>query len=146
MAARRWGGLRQDSGLPDSMSLLCFSPCCILANRCQQPYRNREGEGSAGGGVAGKGSRMGWHVTQAPGREPNCLAVRGPSLAQQSCDESAEIDYHLLVFNKHGGMGSGGEMGEEAGQCLFKCVSLFLFFKKNVFLSLSARTRKEDKA
>ena len=30
-------------------------------------------------------------------------------------------------------MGSGGEMGEEAGQCLFKCMSFFLFFKKKFF-------------
>lgn len=91
-------------------------------------------EGSAGGGVAGKGSRMGWHVTQAQGR--NQTAWLSGVLHLHSClaTNLLGIDYHLLVFNKHGGgMGSGGEMGEEAGQCLFKCMSLFLFFKKNVF-------------
>ena len=31
-------------------------------------------------------------------------------------------------------MGSGGEMGEEAGQCLFKCMYFFLFFKKKKFI------------
>ena len=55
------------------------------------------------------------------------------------------IGCHLLVLNKQGGgMGSGGEMGEEAGQCLFKCMYFFLFFKKKIyFKSLSARTRKQ---
>lgn len=84
--------------------------------------------------MAGKGSRMGWHVTQAQGR--NQTAWLSGVLHLHSClaTNLLGIDYHLLVFNKHGGgMGSGGEMGEEAGQCLFKCMSLFLFFKKMFF-------------
>lgn len=85
-------------------------------------------EGSAGSGVAGEGGRMGWHVTQAQGRNQTAWLSGAHHLHSCLAANLLGIDYHLLVFNKHGGgMGSGGEMGEETGQCLFKCMYFFLF-------------------
>lgn len=43
-------------------------------------------------------------------------------------------------------MGSGGEMGEEAGQCLFKCMSLFLSLKKMFFYPYLLELEGRDKA
>ena len=102
-------------------------------------------EGSAGGGGAGEGSGMGWHVTQAQGRNQAAWLSGAHHLHSCLAVNLLGIGCHLLVLNKQGGgMGSGGEMGEEAGQCLFKCMYFFLFFKKKFyFKSLSARTRKQ---
>ena len=67
------------------------------------------------------------------GEEPNCLAVRGPSLAQLSCSKSAG---NRLPFTSsismEGGWGVEVRWGRRQGN-VFSNVCIFSSFKKKKF-------------